>query len=87
MSSGEVPIEDTLYVLCAHGVEVSRQEQENDDSEKMFILNKDDLVEGRNFGGTVGRQVLHQLSRKFDIPIHHFYHPLDAPKGPNEKIQ
>ena len=82
--NGEVPKRDVLSVLKAYGVEV-RVESYN--GAEMYILTKGSIVQAHQFDSHVGRRVLHGLKRKFDIPIHHFYNPLEAPTTPDEKVQ
>ena len=82
--SGEVPKDDVLRVLRAHGVEISKGP--HDDS-NILVLTKDETVEAMGFHSLAGRQMLQRLKRKFGIPINHFYHPLQAPIPPDEKIQ
>ena len=69
--SGEVPKDDVLRVLRAN----------------ILVLTKDETVEAMGFHSLAGRQMLQRLKRKFGIPINHFYHPLQAPIPPDEKIQ
>ena len=82
--NGEVPKTDVLYVLKANGVEV-RVESHN--GAEMYILTKGSIVEAHQLDSHVGRRVLHGLQRKFEIPIHQFYNPLEAPTTPDEKVQ
>lgn len=53
----------------------------------MFVLTKGNVTEARKITEFVGRRTLHYLQRKFDVPIHHFYHPLKAPQLPDESVQ
>lgn len=82
-SSGEVPLRWVEDVLRAHGVELSRDKED----ERITVLAKGAYVESYTFQNRVGRRILHRLKRKFDIPIHHFYHPEMAPVPPGETIQ
>lgn len=81
---GEVSRETVLGVLDAHGVGVSREE-ENGDAES-FTLAKDGAVLSVALHKDVGRRVLHSLQRKLGIPIHHFYHPEMAPLPPDTSV-
>lgn len=69
--SGEVRRETVLQVLRFHKVEISA-DQENPDA---FLLVKGEIVDSKAIPEWVGRRLLQHLKRKFDIPIHHFYHP------------
>lgn len=53
----------------------------------MFVLGKDLVRDVQEFPESVSRQTLHYLSRKFNVPIHHFFNPLEAPSLPDESIQ
>ena len=82
--NGEVPKKDVLSVLKACGVEVQVKSY---NGAEVCILTKGSIVEARQLDSHVGRRVLHGLQRKFDIPIHYFYNPLEAPNTPDEKVQ
>lgn len=81
---GEVTKHAVLGVLGAHEVEVHQQESNGD--VQVSMLARRDAVLSIKLYDQVGRQVLHKLARKFDIPIHHFYHPEMAPLPPNTPI-
>jgi hypothetical protein len=77
-ASGEVKLRIVLAVLEAHNVDVSKA------VEGGWRLAKDDLLEICFFPDPVHRRTLHWLSRKYGIPIHHFYRPelmKDSPTG------
>jgi len=83
-SSGEVPLSQVEIVLRAHGVALSRN---GSGESATTTMAKDAVVVAMVLPEFVGRRVLHQLQRKFNIPIHHFYHPLMAPSAPDETVQ
>ncbi len=64
---GAVKRSIVLDVLKKHNVFVAAKSNE-------FTLNKGDIVEVYRFPDPLHRRMIHRLSRKFDIPIHHFYH-------------
>ena len=70
--TGILKREIAIYVLRAHGVGVIAQQDSLPD---MLVLAKGDVLEARRLPEYLGRQLIHYLARKFDIPIHHFYHP------------
>lgn len=72
-----------IDVLRRHGVAVYDQ----DPGSSKVVLKKGDLMEAHEFPQSVNRRKLHYLKRKFDIPIHHFFHPHEAPLLPGEKVQ
>lgn len=72
-----------IDVLRRHGVAVYDQEP----GSAKVVLKKGDLMETHEFDESVDRRTLHYLKRKFDIPIHHFFHPHEAPLLPGEKVQ
>ena len=82
--TGIIKREIALYVLRAHGVGAIAQEDSLPD---MLVLVKGDILEARRIPEYLGRQLLHYLARKFDIPIHHFYHPELSPFPPGELTQ
>ena len=47
--------------------------------ETMMIYGE--IIEVQCFGATVSRRILGHLTRKFNhVPIHHFFHPEQAPQ-------
>ena len=81
--AGVVPGTDVMDVLRRHRVEVSRVSVESSD----FVLVKGSVTEVQRIPDSVRRRTLHYLARKFDIPIHHFFDPLRAPRLSGELIQ
>ena len=82
MSDRSVPRRSVLEVLARHGVDVSDYPDGAQSSlvkdgypPLVLVLTIPDPVENR---------LLQRLQRKFDIPIHHFYNPLMAPRLPDE---
>lgn len=84
-SDGEVPLRIVELVLQAHGVSVSRGRL--DGLESTTTMARDDIVVATVLPDPVSRRMLHFLKRKFNIPIHHFYHPLMAPTHDTGEIQ
>lgn len=80
---GVVGLSEVVEVLRRHGVAVYPQEPGSSE----LVLKKGDLMEVHEFPPSVNRRILHYLKRKFDIPIHHFFHPHEAPLLPGEKVQ
>jgi hypothetical protein len=70
--SGEVDRDVVIAVLRQNGVDVHGQD---DGPEDMLVLAKGNKVEGQRLPKMVSRKMLHYLARKYDIYIHHFYHP------------
>jgi hypothetical protein len=72
-----VPKETVLSVLRAHKVDVS--DVEGDASVTKIARNsasEEELqLKAYSLPGTVGRRMLHYLSRTYGVPVHHFYHP------------
>lgn len=80
---GVVAASTVIDVLRRHGVAVSLEDGEP----SKFVLGKDLVRDVQEFPESVSRQTLHYLSRKFNVPIHHFFNPLEAPSLPDESIQ
>lgn len=57
-----------LRVLRNNGVSVTEEADG-------VILSKGEISEVEYFPALLNRRMLHTLSRKFGVPIHHFYHP------------
>ena len=70
--SGEVLRDTVVHVLERHGVGV---EISHLNGRAEAIPARNGVVVAYVLPGRVGRRMLHTLKRKFDIPIHHFYHP------------
>ena len=81
--SGSVPLSIIEGVLSAHGVGISSEQV---DGRQTTILQKRDVVFSVVLMDPVGRRMLHQLKRKLDIPIHHFYHPEQAPVRSSDTV-
>jgi hypothetical protein len=81
--SGYVNREIVIDILRRHGVGMSPLSG----APEVMILIKGDKIDARPLSDEVSRCVLRYLTRRFNIPIHHFYTPLMAPKLPDEKIQ
>ncbi len=81
MSTGDaepvaVKREIVLDVLRAHHVEIAPSENDPGVS-KLF---KDGIAEGQHLPTMIPKKLLQRFSYKFNIPIHHFFHPELAPK-------
>jgi hypothetical protein len=70
-------------VLRRHKIEVSVVVGQKD----AVRLVKGELIEVKILGSEVSNRMLQYLQHKFGVPIHHFYHPEDAPLLPGETIQ
>lgn len=81
--TGVVSKANVIDVLRRHRVEVSRASEDSSD----LVLVKGSVTEVQPIPDSVRRQTLHYLARKFDIPIHHFFDPLRAPRMSGELIQ
>ena len=81
--SGKVRRETVIDVLRRHGVAVYPRETGSD----ILILCKGDVIEVLLLPPVVERRLLHYLQRKFDVPIHHFFNPLEAPQRHDESVQ
>jgi hypothetical protein len=69
---GAVDRETVVRVLMASGVVISRQ-QEGPDG--MLVLSKDGYFESKKIPLVVHKKLLHNLARKFSVPMRHFYNP------------
>ncbi len=69
--SDTVPLADVLIVLKAKEVSISAV----DVSINRYIVAKDGILEEITFTNPVGKNRLHQLARKFSIPVYLFWHP------------
>ncbi len=79
MSDSVVSAQTVVNVLRGHKVDVSTREGRGGIEETVMIYNE--TVEVKCFQATVSRRLLSQLTRKFPhVPIHHFYHPEQAPQ-------
>ncbi len=81
--TGVVARANVIDVLRRHQVEVSRASVDSPE----FVLVKGSVTEVQPIPDSVRRQTLHYLARKFDIPIHHFFNPLRAPRMSGELVQ
>ena len=73
---GGVSLVDVVATLRAHGVDIASQSLNGDVRTAMM---KGQIVEVQVFPHTVNRHMVNRLARKFDVPVHHFYHPEVAP--------
>lgn len=82
-SSGEVPSADVEYVLRAHRVKLCHK-----DMNELCVtaMSTGDMQLSMVLQPMVGRRVLQLLKRKFDIPIHHLCHPLEAPTDQDSQV-
>ena len=71
MINGELPRTKVVKVLESHGVSVSNSDGHKD---HVHLENNDGVVLVIALCHWVVRRVVHKISRKFDIPIHLFYH-------------
>jgi hypothetical protein len=69
---GEVDRDIVIAVLRANGVDVHRQDQGPAD---MLVIAKSGLIEAQQMPKVLSRKMVHYFSRKYGIPIHHFYNP------------
>ena len=83
MSTDEVTRETVEHVLKAHKVDLSNLEIE---SVSLSSRVRDSIADAGNLKELVGKRKLQYLARKFGIPIHYFYHPLEVPPLPGENI-
>jgi hypothetical protein len=81
MPEGIVDRATVLHVLRANKVAVSVQQGE------MFLVVRGDISDIIPIPPDCARKLIHNLSRKFKIPIYQFYNPLMAPPLPGELIQ
>ena len=68
-------------VLESHSVDLRLKH--SIDNAQITVMIKDGTVLAEVLPERVSRRTLHYLSRKFNIPIHHFYNPEMAPKDPD----
>ena len=66
---GEVSRNIVIDILRACGVSVSEQSKDS------YVLQLGDVLEVINLPQEVCRRRLHELQRKFRVPIHYFYNP------------
>lgn len=71
--TGDVDQDTVIRVLKVHRFTVSKQEDIN--LNDMFSISKGDVSLSMRLPPRVKRRLLHFLSRRFGVPIHHFYHP------------
>lgn len=76
---GSIPTKTAVDVLRAHGIGVCIR-QATDDSDEQTLMVKDLVVDAQTFPLAVNRRMVHRIARKFDIPIHYFYHPELTPQ-------
>ena len=69
---GGVSLVDVVATLRAHGVDIAAQSLNGDVHTTMM---KGQIVEVQAFPHNVNRHMVNRLARKFNIPVHHFYHP------------
>ena len=74
--NGVVSREVIIAVLRAHGVDITSQSFNGDEHTTMM---KGSIVEVQVFPPTVNRHMVGRLARKFNVPVHHFYHPEVTP--------
>jgi hypothetical protein len=74
--SRDVSSSVVIDVLRRHGVEISQQQ---DGEDGMMLLVKGDTMEAQRFTSSISNRKLQYFSRKYEIPIHHFYRPEMAP--------
>jgi len=79
----EVTRDTVIDVLRRHGVAVYPCEPGSD----TLVLVKSDAIEAQLLPAVAGRKLLHYLARKFGVPIHHFFNPLEAPRLPDDHVQ
>ena len=78
MAADVVSAQTVVDVLRAHGVEVFTHQTEQGLEETIMVYGE--TIEVKCFIANVSNRVLQQLTRKFpNVPIHHFYHPEQAP--------
>jgi hypothetical protein len=70
--SGEIDRDIVIGVLRANGVDVRGQDH---GPANMLVIAKGELVEAQQLPKAVSRKMVHYFSRKYGIPIHHFYNP------------
>ena len=70
--SGSVKAEVVVEVLRAHDVDVST---DSTSENEQTVMIDGDVVEVQEFPSTVNRRMVNRLAHKFNVPIHHFYHP------------
>lgn len=79
MSSEVVSTQTVIEVLRAHNVDVFTHQRDDNGLEETIMI-CGEIIDIKCFHATVSRRMLGHLSRKFShVPIHHFYHPEQAP--------
>jgi hypothetical protein len=81
---GYVPKAVVIDVMQRHGVEVTCDD-DGDGLMLHFIKGQTEL--SMRLVSEVDRRILQKLKRTFNVPIHHFYHPLMAPAKSSELTQ
>lgn len=82
MGDGSLTTREVLAVLGSFGVESYPQKE---DPTMTVLVGKDQPPIAYKFGDRIARRMIHQLSRKYGIPIFRFYNPLPAPQKPEQK--
>ena len=78
MPDDVVSAQTVIEVLRGHNVDVLMCQQDGLEETLMIY---GDVIDVKCFQSTVSRRMLGQLCRKFPhVPIHHFYHPEQAPQ-------
>lgn len=79
MPDDVVSAQTVVMVLRGHGVDVFMRLRDHGLEETIMISGE--TIEVQCFGAAVSRRILGHLIRKFaHVPIHHFYHPEQAPQ-------
>ena len=68
-----LPKGQVLEVLRLHGVDVA-------EIGTTIYLSRDETHKALDLEARIYRRMIQTLSRWFDVPIHHFYHPEMIPK-------
>ena len=76
LKSGDLPLAQVQLVLESYAVSVCRR---NENGKVVTVMSKNSVVIALVLSERVGRRVLQLLQRKFGVPIHHFYNPLELP--------